>query len=114
MSDLISDMATKVSSGFVTSSITLVRGQAPMTANGALCGAIGGIGFNGPENITTRLTLGCCAPGDVRTIAASNENAEPAMLEDVFPGLPVAGFFAGRNVSHDPRYGYTGVRTLSA
>jgi small ligand-binding sensory domain FIST len=235
MSDLIADMATKVSSGFVTGGLAIARGQAPMIANGALYGGISGVAFNEQVTITTRLTQGCCAVGDVRTITASNENviteidgrpaldafleaagtslgqdlrraasyilpglgvpgredadfrvrnvigldpangliaindlaqvgqrirffrrdadcaradmmrmlhelrdsleqpplaalyvscaargarmfgddnAEPAMLEEAFPGLPVAGFFAGGEISHDQLYGYTGVLTL--
>ncbi len=41
-----------------------------------------------------------------------DDNTEPEMLEEAFPGLPVAGFFAGGEISHDQLYGYTGVLTL--
>ena len=235
MSDLITDMATKVSSGFITGGLALSRGQAPMIANGALYGGISGVAFNEQVSITTRLTQGCCAVGPARIVTAcdqnvvteidgrpaldafleaagtslgqdlrraaryilpglgipgrddaefrvrnvialdpasgvfaindgvevgqrirfyrrdgdcaradmmrmlhelrdsleappkaalyvscaargehmfGNDNAEPDMLEAVFPGLPVAGFFAGGEISHDQLYGYTGVLTL--
>ncbi|HEY9194145.1 MAG TPA: FIST N-terminal domain-containing protein [Methyloversatilis sp.] len=235
MVDLVADMATKVSSGFVTGGLAIARGQAPLIANGALYGGISGVAFNEQVAIATRLTQGCCAVGDIRVITAcdqnviaeidgrpaleafleaagtslgqdmrraaryilpglgvpgrndaefrvrnvtgidpangliaiseavhagqriqffrrdadcaradmmrtlhelrdsleqppsaalyvscaarganmfGNDDAEPAMLEEVFPGLPVAGFFAGGEISHDQLYGYTGVLTL--
>lgn len=235
MADLIADMATKVSSGFVTGGLAIARGQAPMIANVALYGGISGVAFNEQVAITTRLTQGCCAVGETRVITGcdqnviitiddrpaldafleaagtslgqdlrraaryilpglgvpgrddadfrvrnvigldpasgvfaindavqpgqrirffrrdadcaradmmrmlhelrdslkqepqaalyvscaargaqmfGNDNAEPDMLEEVFPGLPVAGFFAGGEISHDQLYGYTGVLTL--
>jgi small ligand-binding sensory domain FIST len=235
MTDLIADMATKVSSGFVTGGLALSRGHTPMIANGALQGGISGVAFNEQVSITTRLTQGCCAVGPVRVITAcdqnvvseidgrpaldafldaagtslgqdlrraaryilpglgipgrdeaefrvrnvialdpdngmfaindgveagqrirfyrrdgdcaradmmrvlnelresldsppqaalyvscaargehmfGSDNAEPGMLEAVFPGLPVAGFFAGGEISHDQLYSYTGVLTL--
>ncbi len=235
MPDLVADMATKVSSGFVTGGLAIARGQAPMIANGALHGGISGVAFTEQVAIATRLTQGCCALGEVRTITAcenniiseidgrpaldafldaagtslgqdlrraaryilpglgvpgrddaefrvrnligldpdngliaindavepgqrlrffrrdadcaradmrrmlaelrdsleqtpsgalyvacaargahmfGDDNAEAAMLEEAFPGLPVAGFFAGGEISHDQLYGYTGVLTL--
>lgn len=235
MSDLVADMATKVSSGFVTGGLAIARGQAPMIANGALHGGISGVAFTEQVAIATRLTQGCCAVGEVRTITAcenniiseidgrpaldafldaagtslgqdlrraaryilpglgvpgrddaefrvrnligldpdngliaindavepgqrlrffrrdadcaradmrrmlaelrdsleqapsgalyvacaargahmfGDDNAEAEMLEEAFPGLPVAGFFAGGEISHDQLYGYTGVLTL--
>ncbi len=235
MPDLVADMATKVSSGFVTGGLAIARGQAPMIANGALHGGISGVAFTERVAIATRLTQGCCAVGEVRTITAcenniiseidgrpaldafldaagtslgqdlrraaryilpglgvpgrddaefrvrnligldpdngliaindavepgqrlrffrrdadcaradmrrmlaelrdsleqapsgalyvacaargahmfGDDNAEAEMLEEAFPGLPVAGFFAGGEISHDQLYGYTGVLTL--
>ncbi len=235
MPDLIADMATKVSSGFLTGGLAIARVQAPMIANGALYGGISGVAFNEQIAITTRLTQGCCAVSEPCIITAcdqnvvreiderpaldafleaagtslgqdlrraaryilpglgvpgrddadyrvrdvigfdpangliaindivqvgqrirffrrdadcaradmkrmlrelkdsleqppraalyvscaargarmfGNDNAEPEMLEEAFPGLPVAGFFAGGEISHDQLYGYTGVLTL--
>lgn len=235
MADLVADMATKVSSGFLTGGLALARGQAPMIANGALHGGISGVAFNESVAIATRLTQGCCAIGDTCVVTAceqnviteidgrpaldafldaagtslgqdlrraaryilpglgvpgrneaefrvrnvigldpgngllaindtvdvgqrlrfyrrdadcaradmqrmldelrdeleappqaalyvscaargshmfGDDNVEAAMLEDAFPGLPVAGFFAGGEISHDQLYGYTGVLTL--
>ncbi|WP_018412242.1 FIST signal transduction protein [Methyloversatilis thermotolerans] len=235
MADLVADMASKVSSGFVTGGLALARGQAPMLANGALHGGISGVAFSEQIMVTTRLTQGCCPVGDVHTVTASernviseidgrpamdaflsaagtslgqdlrraaryilpglgvtgrddasfrvrnvigldpdngliaindsveagqklrffrrdadcaradmrrmladlrdslehpplaglyvscaargmqmfgDDNAEAQMLDEVFPGLPVAGFFAGGEISHDQLYGYTGVLTL--
>lgn len=235
MADLVADMATKVSSGFVTGGLALARGQAPMIANGALRGGISGVAFNEQVSIMTRLTQGCCAVGGTHVVTAcdqnviteingrpaldafldaagtslgqdlrraaryilpglgvtgrddaefrvrnvigldpgngliaindtvevgqrlrfyrrdadcaradmqrmlndlrstlerpplaalyiscaargahmfGDDNTEPEMLEQAFPGLPVAGFFAGGEISHDQLYGYTGVLTL--
>lgn len=235
MADLVADMATKVSSGFVTGGLALARGQAPMIANGALRGGISGVAFNEQVSIMTRLTQGCCAVGETHVVTAcdqnviteingrpaldafleaagtslgqdlrraaryilpglgvtgrddaefrvrnvigldpgngliaindtvevgqrlrfyrrdadcaradmqrmlndlratleqpplaalyiscaargahmfGDDNTEPEMLEEAFPGLPVAGFFAGGEISHDQLYGYTGVLTL--
>ncbi|WP_374339282.1 FIST N-terminal domain-containing protein [Methyloversatilis sp.] len=235
MADLVADMASKVSSGFVTGGLAIARGQSPLIANGALHGGISGVAFNEQVAIVTRLTQGCCAIGDILVITAceqnviseiddrpaldafldaagtslgrdlrraaryilpglgvagrdeadfrvrnvigldpvnglialndnvsvgqrlrfyrrdadcaradmqrmldelrdtleqppqaalyvscaargahmfGDDNVEPAMLEQAFPGLPVAGFFAGGEISHDQLYGYTGVLTL--
>jgi small ligand-binding sensory domain FIST len=235
MGDLIADMATKVSSGFITGGLAIARGDAPMIANGVLHGGISGVAFNEQIAITTRLTQGCCAVGPMHVVTAcdqnviteidgrpaldafleaagtslgqdlrraaryilpglgipgrddadfrvrnvigldptnglfaindnievgqrlrffrrdadcaradmmrmltelrdsldqapraalyiscaarganmfGDDNTEPGMIAEVFPGLPTAGFFAGGEISHDQLYGYTGVLTL--
>ena len=54
----------------------------------------------------------------------AGDRPDPSVLKDgddyyltlssftAYPGLPVAGFFAGGEISHDQLYGYTGVLTL--
>ena len=40
-------------------------------------------------------------------------NSEEAqMIQDAFPDLPLVGFFANGEISHNRLYGYTGVLTL--
>ena len=59
MPDLVSDMAGKVTSGFVTGGLSSGRSQTVQIANGVLSGGISGVAFTDAVAVATRLTQGC-------------------------------------------------------
>ncbi|OIP11671.1 MAG: hypothetical protein AUK49_00485 [Betaproteobacteria bacterium CG2_30_68_42] len=64
MTDLIADMAGKVSSGFVTGGLSSSRARVVQIADGVVSGGISGVAFSPAVPVATRLTQGCAAlPG---------------------------------------------------
>jgi small ligand-binding sensory domain FIST len=58
-SDLIADMAGKVTSGFITGGLSSGRDATRQIANGVLAGGISGVAFSESIPVATRLTQGC-------------------------------------------------------
>lgn len=134
MSDLILDMAGKVSSGFVTGGLTSSRGRALQIANAVVSGGISGAVFSEDVAIATRLTQGCTPTEPIHEITDAEGNliyridgrpalevfrqAVPESLREdlrratqvVLAGLPIRGRDAGdfvvrHVVALDPRSG---------
>ncbi|MFZ5512776.1 MAG: FIST signal transduction protein [Pseudomonadota bacterium] len=59
MSELVADMAGKVSSGFVSGGLTSGRGTPWQVANDLLSGGISGVAFSHEVGVASRLTQGC-------------------------------------------------------
>lgn len=59
MSELVADMSSKVSSGFITGGLSSARGATVQIADGVLSGGISGVAFNESVSIATRLTQSC-------------------------------------------------------
>lgn len=74
MSDLVADMATKVSSGFVTGGLSSARGATCQIADDVLSGGISGVAFDESVAIATRLTQGCAPFGERYEISEAEGN----------------------------------------
>lgn len=59
MSELVADMSSKVSSGFITGGLSSARRTAVQIADGVLTGGISGVAFTEAVSIATRLTQSC-------------------------------------------------------
>ena len=59
MSELVADMSSKVSSGFITGGLSSARGATVQIADGVLSGGICGVAFTESVSIATRLTQSC-------------------------------------------------------
>lgn len=99
MADLVSDMAGKVSSGFVTGGLSSAREGTLQIADGVLSGGISGVGFAPSVTVATRLTQGCTPlPGHHRISAA--ERNIVAKLDDR-PALEVYKAAVGEALAKD-------------
>ena len=74
MSDLVADMSTKVSSGFVTGGLSSARGATCQVADDILSGGISGVAFDESVAIATRLTQGCAPFGERYEISEAEGN----------------------------------------
>lgn len=74
MSELVADMSTKVSSGFVTGGLSSSRGATCQIADGVLSGGISGVAFDESVSIATRLTQGCAPFGECFEISEAEGN----------------------------------------
>ncbi|GAB4175213.1 MAG: hypothetical protein Fur0039_17580 [Rhodocyclaceae bacterium] len=134
MSDLIADMAGKVSSGFVTGGLSSSRSRMLQVAEAVVSGGISGVAFSPAVPVATRIAQGCAVlPGRYRITRAEGNvivtlDSRPALevfkeaagadlasnlreaAARVLAGLPVSGSDAGdyvvRNiVALDPQSG---------
>lgn len=87
MSELVCDMAGKVSSGFITGGLSSGRGGALQIANEVLSGGISGVAFSHEIGVTTRLTQGCLLLAGPFSITEGDDNL--LYLLDDRPALDV-------------------------
>lgn len=99
MSDLIADMAGKVSSGFVTGGLSSARTTTRQIANGVLHGGISGVAFSDEIRIATRLTQGCSPLPGRHQIDECERNIIARI--DGKPALDVYRSAAGDILAHD-------------
>lgn len=59
MSELVADMSSKVSSGFITGGLSSARTSTVQVADGVMSGGISGVAFTESVSIATRLTQSC-------------------------------------------------------
>ncbi|HWS11660.1 MAG TPA: FIST C-terminal domain-containing protein [Rhodocyclaceae bacterium] len=141
MGDLVMDMASKVSSGFVTGGLSSSHSKSVQIADGVLAGGISGVAFGESVPVATRLTQGCSPLPGRHVITEAERNiigridGRPALevykeavgevlardmaraAHYVLAGLPVAGRDAGdylaRNViGVDPKNGLIAINEL--
>lgn len=74
MSELVTDMAAKVSSGFVTGGLSSARGKTLQIADSVLSGGISGVAFAPSVRVATRLTQGCMPLPRRYTVTESDGN----------------------------------------
>lgn len=74
MSELVIDMSSKVSSGFVTGGLSSSRGRSLQIADGVISGGISGVAFSPDVQVSTRLTQGCVPLPGRHTITKSDDN----------------------------------------
>lgn len=74
MSELVADMAAKVSSGFITGGMASARGETVQIANDVLSGGLSGVAFSEAVSIATRLSQGCTPLTGRMQITEAEEN----------------------------------------
>lgn len=74
MADLVSDMAGKVASGFVTGGLSSGRGGPVHVADGVLRGGMSGVAFSSSVAVATRLTQGCMPLAGHHVITRAERN----------------------------------------
>lgn len=74
MADLVSDMAGKVASGFITGGISSGQGGAVHIADDVLRGGMSGVAFSSSVAIATRLTQGCAPIARQHLITRAERN----------------------------------------
>jgi small ligand-binding sensory domain FIST len=99
MSDLVADMAGKVTSGFITGGMSSAREHAVQIADGVLSGGISGVAFSDAVQVATRLTQGC-APLPGRYVVTEAERNIIATLDNR-PALDVYKEAAGEVLARD-------------
>lgn len=101
MPDLIADMASKVSTGFVTGGLSSARSDTRQIANGVLSGGISGVAFSPAIRIATRLTQGCSPLAGPYRIDQCDRNILARI--DGRPALDVYREAAGEELAEDLR-----------
>lgn len=74
VADLVGDMSTKVSSGFVLGGLSSARGQTCQIADEVLQGGLSGLVVSSAVSVTTRLSQGCQALPDRHVVTAGERN----------------------------------------
>lgn len=74
MSELVADMSTKVSSGFITGGLSSASRRTVQIADEVLSGGISGVAFSESVSIATRLTQGCSPLPGMHTITEAEGN----------------------------------------
>ena len=101
MSELVADMAGKVTSGFITGGLSSGRGPTVQIANGVLSGGISGVAFSPAVGVATRLTQGCLPLPGVFRITECEDNIVSRL--DRRPALQVYVEAVGADFAQDLR-----------
>lgn len=101
MTDLVTDMAGKVSSGFITGGLSSSRSRMLQVADAVVSGGISGVAFSPAVPVATRMTQGCSALPDRYRITRAEGNI--VMTLDERPALEVFKRAAGPELAADLR-----------